>query len=152
MIKERPLISLKFKQWSTYDQLQLLASETPSSSISKNQKKPFKPGHFQANLSIKIDVPKCFEITVVMLIYNFTFLATTVSFPAILVPKTVSTFRFCLQHQLIGRLLGSQKILNRGIISQNQSFPSMSKDVLDLYNFTSELCTEMRQIFLLFRE
>ena len=68
MIKKRPLISLKVKQLSTYDQLQSLASEAPSSSISKNQKKSFKPGHFQAKLSIKIDVPKCFEITVVMLV------------------------------------------------------------------------------------
>ena len=44
------------------------ASEALSSSISKNQKKSFKPGHLNANLSIKIDTPKCLEITVVMLL------------------------------------------------------------------------------------
>ena len=64
MIKKRPLISLKIKQLSTYDQLQSLASEALSSSISKNQKKPFKPGHFHAKLSINIDTyqryPKMF--------------------------------------------------------------------------------------------
>ena len=87
-------------------------------------------GHYRSTKILALSI--LFSMTMI-LIYNYTFLATTVSFPAILVPKTVSTFRFCLQHQLIGRLLGSQKILNRGIISQNQSFPSMSKDVLDLY-------------------
>ena len=35
----------------------------------KYQKKPFKPGHFYAKLSIKIDIPKCLKITVVMLVY-----------------------------------------------------------------------------------
>ena len=67
MIKKRPLISLKGKQWSTFDQLQSLASEAPNSSISKNQKKFFKPGHFYAKLSIKIDIKKCLKITEVML-------------------------------------------------------------------------------------
>ena len=46
MIRKRPLNVLKVKQLSTYDQLKLLASEAPSSSISKNQKKSFKPGRF----------------------------------------------------------------------------------------------------------
>ena len=49
----------------------MLASEAPSSSISKNQKKSFKPGHFYAKLSIKIDIPKCLKITVVMLILRY---------------------------------------------------------------------------------
>ena len=47
----------------------MLASEAPSSSISKNQKKSFKSGHFYAKLSIKIDTPKCLKITVVMLVH-----------------------------------------------------------------------------------
>jgi hypothetical protein len=34
----------------------------------KIKRKFVKPDHFYAKLSIKIDVPKCFEITVVMLI------------------------------------------------------------------------------------
>ena len=66
---KNPLISLKVTQWSTFDQLLLLASEAPSSSISKNQKKSFKPGHFYAKISIKIDTPKCLKITVVMLVH-----------------------------------------------------------------------------------
>ena len=37
--------------------LYLLASEAPRFSISKNPKKNFKPGHFKAKLSIKIDTP-----------------------------------------------------------------------------------------------
>jgi hypothetical protein len=47
----------------------VLASEAPISSISKNQKKSFKPRHFYAKLSIKIDISKCLKITVVMLVY-----------------------------------------------------------------------------------
>ena len=46
MIKKRPLIFLKVKQFSTYDQLSSLASEASSSSIAKNQKNSFKPSHF----------------------------------------------------------------------------------------------------------
>ena len=41
MIEVRASISLKV-QWSTDDQLELLVSDAPSSSISKNQKKSFK--------------------------------------------------------------------------------------------------------------
>ena len=46
MIKKWPVIFLKVEQESTYGQLLLLTSEAPSSSISKNQKKSYKPGHF----------------------------------------------------------------------------------------------------------
>jgi hypothetical protein len=40
----------------------VLFSEAPSSSISKNQKTSFKPGHFYAKLYIKIDAQKCLKI------------------------------------------------------------------------------------------
>jgi hypothetical protein len=37
MITIRPLISLKVKHWSTYEQSYLLASEASSSSVSKSK-------------------------------------------------------------------------------------------------------------------
>jgi hypothetical protein len=46
MIKKILLIFLTIKQ------LELLASEAPSSSISKNQQKSFKPGHFCAKIML----------------------------------------------------------------------------------------------------
>ena len=67
-IKKQYLIFLKVREWSTYDHFQLLASEAPCSSVSKNQKKSFIPGHFQEKLSITIDVPKFLEITEVILV------------------------------------------------------------------------------------
>ena len=52
LIKKTPLFFLKVWKWSTYDQLYLLASEAPSSSISKHQKISFKPGHFYAKILV----------------------------------------------------------------------------------------------------
>ena len=61
MIKKILLIFLTIKQ------LELLASEAPSSSISKNQQKSFKPGHFLCKLSIKIDTyPKIIEVMLIL--------------------------------------------------------------------------------------
>ena len=50
MIKKNTCIFLKVWKWSTYDQLQLLASEAPCSFISKNHMKSLKPGHHIAKI------------------------------------------------------------------------------------------------------
>ena len=65
------IFTKKYYLLSKFSKLHNLESQflellRPNSTTSKNQKKSFKLSHFQAKLSMKIDVPKCFEMTVSM--------------------------------------------------------------------------------------